>query len=261
MIFSLILFLILTNATTIYILKRKKIKSFFTKSKIKSVNLEKLDKIFENEKVTDNLYRPKDETIVRSFCTNLGEKDVIGKTSDYEAWIISSLSKKSKNIFEFGTCSGKTTTLMALNSPEDAKIITLTINLDQAQNLDLDVSDNKTSVKNIINESQYQKFIFTGKKYEDKIEVKFLDSRKLDTLPYRNKFDLIFIDGGHTYSLVKNDSEKAFEMIKKGGIILWHDYVPLKNSCKDVVKLVNEFSEKKKVFHLENTSLCFCIAN
>tara|TARA_X000000950_G_scaffold45759_1_gene52074 strand:- start:906 stop:1691 length:786 start_codon:yes stop_codon:yes gene_type:complete len=260
-IFLLIIFLLLTNVFTIYILNRKKIRVFFTKSKIKSVNLEKLDKIFENEKVSENLYRPKDETIVKSFCTNLGENDVIGKTSDYEAWIISSLSKKSKNIFEFGTCSGKTTTLMAINSPADTKIVTLTINVDQAQNLDLDVSDNKTSIRNIVNESQYQKFIFTGKKYENKIEVKFLDSRKLDTLPYRNKFDLIFIDGGHTYSLVKNDTEKAFEMIKKGGIVLWHDYVPLKKSCKDVVKLIDEFSEKKKVFHLKNTSLCFSIAN
>ena len=37
-------------------------------------------------------------------------------TSDYEAWIISSLSKISKKIFEFGTCSGKTTYLMGLNS-------------------------------------------------------------------------------------------------------------------------------------------------
>ena len=41
-------------------------------------------------------------------------------TSDYEAWIISVLSKKSNNIFEFGTCSGKTTYLMALNSNKDA---------------------------------------------------------------------------------------------------------------------------------------------
>ncbi len=261
MIFLAIIFLLLTNIFTIYILKRKEIKSYFIKSKIQSVNLEKLDKIFENEKITDNLFRPKEETIIKSFCTNLGDKDIIGKTSDYEAWIISSLSKKSKNIFEFGTCSGKTTTLMAINSPDDAKIVTLTINLNQAKNLDLDEGDNKTSIRNIINESRYEKFIFSGKKYENKIEVKFLDSRKLDTSPYRNKFDLIFIDGGHTYSLIKNDTEKAFEMVKKGGIVLWHDYVPSKKSCKDVVKLIEEFSKKQKVFHLEKTSLCFSIAN
>ena len=43
-------------------------------------------------------------------------------TSDYEGWILAVLSKNSNKIFEFGTCSGKTTYLMALNSPENAKI-------------------------------------------------------------------------------------------------------------------------------------------
>ena len=43
-------------------------------------------------------------------------------TSDHEAWIIASLSKISKNIFEFGTCSGKTTYIMGLNSNDETKI-------------------------------------------------------------------------------------------------------------------------------------------
>ena len=32
-------------------------------------------------------------------------------------------------------------------------------------------------------------------------------------------FDLIFIDGGHTYQVVKNDTEKALQMINKNGLI------------------------------------------
>ena len=46
--------------------------------------------------------------------------------------------------------------------------------------------------------------------------------------------DLIFIDGGHTYELIKNDSELAFQMISKNGIIFWHDYDPRKKSKRDV---------------------------
>ena len=45
-----------------------------------------------------------------------------------------------------------------------------------------------------------------------------------------------------TIIVIKNDTEKAFEMIKQGGIVLWHDYVPFKKSCKDVVKLIEEIS-------------------
>ena len=31
----------------------------------------------------------------------------------------------------------------------------------------------------------------------------------------KNLMDLIFIDGGHNYSCIKNDTEKAFKMIYK----------------------------------------------
>ena len=257
MISVLIILLIATNIITIYLLNRKEIKKYFAKSFIKSVNLEKVNKIFESEKISENLYGPKKDVIVKSFCVPSGDKDIVGKTSDYEAWILSSLSKTSKNIFEFGTCSGKTTTLMALNSPNDSKIITLTLDSNQAKNLNLDKQDNKVSIRNIINESNYNKFIFSGKEYEKKISVMFMDSRKLNTDEYLNKFDLIFIDGGHTYSIIENDSIKAFKMIKMGGIILWHDYVPGKTSDKDVVKYLNKISKDKKIFHIENTSLCY----
>ena len=257
MISVLIILLIASNIITIYLLNRKEIKRYLAKALIQSVNLEKVNKIFESEKISDNLYGPKKDVIVKSFCVPSGDKDIVGKTSDYEAWILSSLSKISKNIFEFGTCSGKTTTLMALNSPDDSRIITLTLDSNQAKNLSLDKQDNKVSIRNIINESNYNKFIFSGKDYEKKISVMFMDSRKLNADEYLNKFDLIFIDGGHTYSIIKNDSSKAFKMVKLGGIILWHDYVPGKTSDKDVVKYLNNISKDKKIFHIENTSLCY----
>jgi len=257
MISVLIILLIITNFITIYLFNRKKIKKYFAKSFIKTVGIEKVNKIFESEKISENLYGPKKDVIVKSFCVPSGDKDIVGKTSDYEAWILSSLSKICKNIFEFGTCSGKTTTLMALNSPDDSKIITLTLNPDQAKNLSLDGQDNKVSIRNIINESNYNKFIFSGKEYEKKISVMFMDSRKLNENEYLKKFDLIFIDGGHTYSIIENDSNKSFKMIKTGGTILWHDYVPGKTSDKDVVKYLNRISKEKKIFHIENTSLCY----
>tara|TARA_Y100000590_G_scaffold141714_1_gene162532 strand:- start:1564 stop:2349 length:786 start_codon:yes stop_codon:yes gene_type:complete len=254
---TIIIILLISNIITLYFLNRKKIKRYFATALIESVDLEKVNKIFESEKISDNLYGPKKDVIVKNFAIPPGDKDIVGKTSDYEAWILSSLSKISKNIFEFGTCSGKTTTLMALNSPDDAKIITLTLSLNQAKNLNLSKKDNKVSIRNIINESNYDKFIFSGKELEKKISVIFMDSRELNVDEYLNNFDLIFIDGGHTYSIIENDSNKAFKMVKKGGIILWHDYVPGKTSDKDVVKYLNKISKDKKIFHIENTSLCY----
>ena len=102
----------------------------------------------------------------------------------------------------------------------------------------------------------YEKFLFSGTDVENKINIIFEDSVNFDESKYLNKFDLIFIDGGHTYSVVKNDTEKSFKMLNKNGIILWHDYVPGKQSAKNVVNYLNEISKEKKILNIRNTSLC-----
>ena len=252
----LIFFLLFLNLILFYFLNKKKIKNLFYKSKIQLVELDHVDEIFLNNKIDYNLYGPKQEVIVKNFCIQ-GNNNIVGMTSDYEAWIISSLSKISNNIFEFGTCSGKTTYLMALNSPDQAKITTLTLNPQDLKGIKKNKIDNKVSYRNLINESIYNKFLFSKTKYENKIEVIFQNSLNFNERLFLKKFDLIFIDGGHTYSIVKNDSEKSFKMLKSNGIILWHDFVPGKESAKNVVNYINTISKEKKIFHINNTSLCY----
>ena len=234
----------------------RKIIRILLKKKIQSVNIENVHEIFEPVKISDNLLGPGDDLIIQSFSIP-SSYQVVGMTSDYESWILSCLSKVSDNIFEFGTCSGKNTMLMALNSKENSKIISLTINQNQSKKLILDKNDNNISYRNILHESSYEKFLFSGKEIEKKIEVVFIDSREFDTKKYLRKFDLIFIDGGHTYSVVKSDTNKAFEMLSSKGIIIWHDYVVGKESCKDICKLIDEIEKEKKIFHIKNTSMCY----
>ena len=252
----LLLIFIITNLILILIINKKKLKSFFYKSEVEEIEVTKLDNIFQLREISKNLRGPNQNAIIKSFGIT-SDNRVVGMTSDYEAWIISTISKISKNIFEFGTCSGKTTYLMGLNSPTDAKIISLTLNPDNIKDLKKNTKDNKISYRNIINESIYQKFLFSGTSIENKIQVQFIDSLNFDHSKYLSQMDLIFIDGGHTYSIVKSDSEKSFKMIKPNGIILWHDYVPGKKSARDVVKYINEISKKKKLKKIKNTSLCF----
>ena len=57
-------------------------------------------------------------------------------------------------------------------------------------------------------------------------------------------------------SIVKNDTEKSFKMLNKNGIILWHDYVPGKQSAKNVVNYLNVISKEKNILNIRNTSLC-----
>jgi predicted O-methyltransferase YrrM len=255
----IIIFLLITNFLLIYLLNKKKIKKFFSKSIIQEIDITDIHKVFHLKEISKNLRGPKDDVIIKSFSIS-PSNNIVGMTSDYEAWIISSFSKISKKIFEFGTCSGKTTYLMGLNSSDDTRIVSITLNpyhLNSIRKID---KDNKVSFRNIINESVYDKFLFSGKEVEKKIEIIFQNSLNFDYNKYKKEMDLIFIDGGHTYSVVKSDSEKSFEMINKNGIILWHDYVPGKRSSKDIVKYLNEISKQKKIYKIKHTSLC-CFIN
>ena len=257
MIFNIfIVILVISNLVTIFFLYKKKIKNFVFKSKIKKINITDIHEIFNLKEISKNLKGPKKNVIIKSFSIT-PNNNVVGMTSDQEAWIISSLSKISKNIFEFGTCSGKTTYLMGLNSNADTKITSVTLSKNNVSDVLKKKEDNEVSFRNIINESIYSKFLFSGEEVENKIKVIFQNSLEFNHQEYMGKMDLIFIDGGHTYSVVKNDSEKSFDMVSKNGIILWHDYVPGKQSAKDVVKYIHEISKNKKIFSINGTTLAY----
>jgi len=248
--------LIFLNLLLIYYYNKKKIKDLFFKKKIKSVDLMEVNEIFLSSKNIKFKF-PKEDVVVKNFFINPSFQ-VAGMTSDYEAWILSCLAKSSKNIFEFGTCSGKTTALFALNSSSESKVYSVTLNPADLSNLSLgNTQDVKAALDNAIKESIYDQFIFTNMSIKNKINLIFEDSTRLNVDKFENLMDLIFIDGGHNYSCVKNDSEKSFRMIKNEGYIFWHDYNVSKRSCKDVVKYIHEISKIKKIFHIKNTSLCY----
>ncbi len=260
MIKYLLCFLLFTNIFVLLFFNRKKIRKIFYKSKIQSVDLDAVDEYFIPDVVDEKLKSPNKNMVVETFFVP-NSWNVVGMTSDYEGWILSVLSKKSFNIFEFGTCSGKTTFLFALNSPVNSKVYTVTLPPHEANKKiteTLDKKDNKISIRNAISESKYENFMFSNKpEIKNKIEVIFQDSKKLSIDRFLNTFDLMFIDGGHSYSCIKNDTEKAMKMIKKNGLIFWHDYSAGKKSNSGVYKFLNEIRDSYEIFHIKNTSLCF----
>lgn len=55
----------------------------------------------------------------------------------------------------------------------------------------------------------------------------YADSREWETSAYpAGFFDTILIDGGHTAEVAANDTRKAFELVRPGGVVLWHDFCP-----------------------------------
>jgi hypothetical protein len=183
-----------------------------------------------------------------------GDLCVPGGTSDTEAWILSTLAKKSQNMFELGTCTGKTAYLIAKNGNADSRVYTLTLPPEEIKNYDKTILDDGIATHNAISESSFTKFFYSGTEVEHKINQIFCDSKNFDEKKYLNFFDLIFIDGSHAYSYIKSDTEKCMKMIKKGGTIIWHDYSGINKSSKDVYKYLNELSKEIKLFHIKETS-------
>ncbi len=237
----------------LFIRYRKKVHRFSGKTKIANVPriqeivLEKVHSCFTQSNLG---YSVECEASFIHRTPNLA-----GGTSDSEAWIISVLSKYSSFIFEFGTCTGKTTHHMARNSPQDAHIITITLSPHQVEKYTNKKYDSKEAISFALRESAFETFVYSGTDVEPKITQIFGDSKTFDETKYHNKCDLIFIDGSHAYSYVKSDSEKAFKMLKPGGIVLWHDYLLNCLPTEGVCRYLHEISTALPIYHVSNTTL------
>lgn len=222
-------------------------KGIFKSWNIPKVSLEEIDPIFKTNHLGVSL-----EAEVKLL--GRGHLNVPGGASDTESWILSVLAKKAANIFEFGTCTGKTTYLLAANSPKDTKITSITLAPEQVSEYIASSNDNPISIQDAKEESAFTEFIYNNTPEEKKIVQLFGDSKQFNEDEYIEAFDLIFVDGSHAYSYVVSDSQKALKMIKPGGLILWHDYRG-PYEMKDVYKALNELSEKIKLSRIPETSL------
>lgn len=180
---------------------------------------------------------------------------VPGGTSYVESWVLSVLAKQATSLFEFGTGTGKTTYLWAKNSPAEARIITLTLGNNQHADYQAAGEDNLLATRTALAESAFDGFVYSGTPVEYKITQLFGDSKRFDETPYLKQCDLIFIDGSHAYSYVKNDTEKALRMLREGGLLLWHDYRARNVETRGVRRYLDELSETLPLVRLHETSL------
>ena len=165
---------------------------------------------------------------------------------------------KPASIVEIGTYLGYTTSLFAMNS--DAKIITIDLpaakdsgtewSFDPTKILkDGDQNDNFLRVQQ---NSQGLKYI--SKLSEDqKKRIEFVKEDSTE-ISFKDRFgstDMIFIDGGHNYSIVQQDTKNAESCVDRG-VIVWHDYGS--NLHSGVNTLLRE-NTSKKIFHISG-SLC-----
>lgn len=88
----------------------------------------------------------------------------------------------------------------------------------------------------------------------------FGNSHQFDFTPYNGKIDLVFVDGDHHYASVKNDTEKAFRLLKdENAVIVWHDYGNNPGDVRwDVLRGILDGTPEDKRKHLYRVSNTLC---
>lgn len=67
------------------------------------------------------------------------------------------------------------------------------------------------------------------------------------------KFEMIFIDGDHSFEAVLQDSKLALELVTKPGVIIWHD---VKN-VKEVDLALQQLATPGDICHIHNTWIAY----
>ncbi len=167
-----------------------------------------------------------------------------------EALGLGMLMKKCQatRAFEFGTHRGVSSTQLAANLPEQGQLFTL----------DLPRSNTHThfTVENAA-EKEVANYPVKGDLIPEELRKKVTLSgagfeQLFDPTPYAESMDFIFVDAAHTIEYVVNDSEKAWAMLKPGGIVAWHD---CRAQSPDVVKYLR--SCKYRPLRIHGTTLAF----
>jgi predicted O-methyltransferase YrrM len=69
--------------------------------------------------------------------------------------------------------------------------------------------------------------IYRGKGLGNRVCQIYCDSREWDASNYPpDFFDSILIDGGHQKEVVINDARKSLQVLRRGGLMMWHDFCP-----------------------------------
>jgi predicted O-methyltransferase YrrM len=214
---------------------------------IPSVELHEFDDVFRQTSIGPTL-----DAEVHFIGSGAG---VPGGTSDREAWVLAALAKGRRTFFEFGTATGRTTYLLARNATDDASVHTITLPPDALDHYQCSATDSGRAERRALEESRFTRFLYSGTPVETKINQLYGDSKALDASQWAGMCDLIFVDGSHAYSYVKSDTEKAMAMLAPGGIILWHDYQPLRRSVADVCRALDELARDHSLVRLKRTTL------
>lgn len=140
------------------------------------------------------------------------------------------LERKVKNadFLEIGSASGGNT--FVFNKYLDIKSTTI---------IDDNNHPKHNLRKDILKDIEYDEFV--GNSQSDEA-IEFIKNKDM-------LFDIIFIDGDHSYDGVRLDTLNYVEFLKPGGFVIFHDTVTM--NCRGIVQWMKELTDNKVIPDLE----------
>jgi predicted O-methyltransferase YrrM len=135
---------------------------------------------------------------------------------------------RPQNLLEVGTYRCFGTSIMALNAPADASITSV------------DIKQMNDPVH-----------------FRLKDRVQFVEGEFGKVALGRGKYDFIFVDADHQFESVVADSIRAFELLKEGGVLLWHDFAPwgLGTGYNGVPRALSQLGTEIELHHITDSNL------
>jgi len=181
---------------------------------------------------TKDYYLPTDPHIIRM---TYGEAKLLGKYCQ----------KAKKGILEIGRFFGGSTYFIVNSSPEDIPVLSV----DKKNHIKIYSSPKEVPhrrLKNTYASKDYNKVVnyLNNVQKSKKLTLLNIDSKNLKL---KDPYDVIFIDGDHSYEGVKNDVEKVLTPTTE--YIILHDYFQPKDKYK-------KYGVKKYVDEIVNKGIC-----
>ena len=153
------------------------------------------------------------------------ERDGVGGTSYYHALASIVRARRPRSILEFGTYLGLGTLTMALNAPDNCRIVTVDLPDDA-------VIDDGHSLNEADRELVRRRRNRTGEAFAGTRVAHLITQVRADSLTWSpstdlGHFDLVLVDGGHSTPVVRADTDTARRLLAPGGTVVWDDYFHL----------------------------------
>ena len=161
---------------------------------------------------------------------------------------------ENTNVFEIGTFDGRTSLNLAFSSPNTCKIYTLDLKPEMDTKFAL-ASGEHHMVEKKMSGARIGKYKETHKDIAEKIHQLYGDSASFDFSPYYDSCSLVFVDGSHAYEYAISDTKEALKMVKKGGVIIWHDYGIWDGVTTALEEI--EKNDKMGLLNIDGTSLVY----